>query len=99
MIVREVRFDVCAYSTDAIQRAAYRLCDRLSIDLVSDGAASLCTLHIQTSDDDVADAAVHDFRNEVLDQTLRERIRTETQDVRNLILALAFSNTDLVGDG
>ena len=39
-----------------------------------------------------------EFQNEVLDQVLRERIRNETKEVRNLILALAFSNTGLVRD-
>jgi His-Xaa-Ser system protein HxsD len=38
---------------------------------------------------------VADFRNEVLDQVLRERIRAETSDIRNLVLALAFSRTGL----
>ena len=36
-----------------------------------------------------------EFRNEVLDETLRERIRDDTKEVRNVILALAFSNTGL----
>jgi His-Xaa-Ser system protein HxsD len=41
-------------------------------------------------------ALLADFRNEVVDQALRERIRDETQETRNLILALAFSHTGLV---
>ena len=42
-----------------------------------------------------ADEVVAEFRSEVLDQVLRERIRAETADVRNLVLALAFSKTGL----
>jgi len=36
------------------------------------------------------DAVVREVSNEVLDQVLRERIRSETQAVRNLMLAVAF---------
>jgi His-Xaa-Ser system protein HxsD len=99
MIQREVSLDATAYSADAIQRAAYRFCDRLSLELTTAGGTFRCVVRVETDDDDIADATVGDFTNEVLDQTLRERIRTETEEVRNLILALAFSNTDLVSDG
>jgi His-Xaa-Ser system protein HxsD len=99
MIQREVSLDATAYSADAIQRAAYRFCDRLSLELTTVEGTFRCVVHVETDDDDMADATISDFRNEVLDQTLRERIRTETEDVRNLSLALAFSNTDLVSDG
>jgi His-Xaa-Ser system protein HxsD len=89
-VVREVSFDPAAVSVDAVQRAAYRLSDRLSLDLkIGDGIR--CTLHL--GDAAEADELVADFRNEVLDQVLRERIRQETEPARNLILALAFSRT------
>jgi His-Xaa-Ser system protein HxsD len=38
---------------------------------------------------------VREFRIEVLDYVLRERIRNETAPVRNTILAMAFSRVDL----
>jgi len=40
-------------------------------------------------------AKVHDFKKEVLDQHLREKIKAETDDIRNLILSVAFSSTGL----
>jgi His-Xaa-Ser system protein HxsD len=92
-----VCFDMSAYTADAIQRAAYRLSDRLSIDLIVDASVFRCHVHVSTPDDQV-ETTLADFRNEVLDQVLRERIRRETEGVRNVILALAFSNTDLVDD-
>jgi His-Xaa-Ser system protein HxsD len=88
-------FDPVAASLDAIQRAAYRLSDRLSCDVVSTETSIEVTVHPANSEADV-EALLGDFRNEVLDQTLRERIRAETTDVRNLVLALAFSKTGLV---
>jgi His-Xaa-Ser system protein HxsD len=93
-----VTFEQEAHSVDAIQRAAYRLSDRLSIDLQSTGNLFTCTTHIDSDDPDVASTILSDFRKEVLDQTLRERIRSETEGVRNLILALAFSNTGLASE-
>ena len=88
--IRDVEFDPHAASVDAVQRAAYRLSDRMSVDIqVGDSIA--CTVFVTDADD--ADAVLASFRNEVLDQVLRERIREETAAARNLILALAFSQT------
>jgi His-Xaa-Ser system protein HxsD len=85
-----------AYSLDAVQRAAYRFSDRVSCD-ISERAESIdVTVHIP-GDGPPPDPTLADFRNEVLDQVLRERIRAETSDVRNLVLALAFSQTGLAG--
>jgi His-Xaa-Ser system protein HxsD len=95
MAEHSVSFDRSAHSLDSVQRAAYRLSDRLSCD-VSEGTEAIeVTLHIAGDDSD-ADAVLADFRNEVLDQVLRERIRAETVEVRNLVLAAAFSKTGLI---
>jgi His-Xaa-Ser system protein HxsD len=92
----ELRFECSAHTSDAIQRAAYRFSDRLSCDLVTDGPVFRCTVHLNGDLAADAESVIADFRNEVLDQTLRERIRGETEQARNLILALAFSKTGLV---
>jgi His-Xaa-Ser system protein HxsD len=94
MTERSVSFDRSGHSLDAVQRAAYRLSDRLSCDVSAGEDAIEVTLHI-AGDDGNPDAVLADFRNEVLDQVLRERIREETADVRNLVLAAAFSKTGL----
>jgi His-Xaa-Ser system protein HxsD len=94
----EVTFEAAHYSAGAIQQAVYRFSDRLSCDLSTseDGTRFRCLLHLTLPADVDAESVLADFKNEVLDQTLRERIRDETREVRNLILALAFSNTGLV---
>jgi His-Xaa-Ser system protein HxsD len=94
MIERVVSFDRTGHSVDAVQRAAYRLSDRLSCEIttVDDAIEVRASLLDEEAD---ADTLIAEFRNEVLDQVLRERIRTETSDVRNLVLALAFSQTGL----
>ena len=94
MSSRRVSFDLKAYSTGAVQRAAYRISDRASCEiLVGDG-----TLEVELSalaEDSDLDRFVAELRNEALDEVLRERIREETAEVRNLVLALAFSRTGL----
>jgi His-Xaa-Ser system protein HxsD len=91
---RQVEFDLAAVSVDAVQRAAYRLSDRISIDLKVDGKKILCRLYSSRAHE--GDDLAGEFRKEVLDQVLRERIRVETEPARNLILALAFSRTGAV---
>ena len=41
---------------------------------------------------------VDQFKKEILDQDLRESIKRETEPVRNLVLAQAFSKTNLIKD-
>ena len=47
------------------------------------------------SDDSFA-KLIDDFKKEVLDQDLREKLKVETEPVRNLILAHAFSKTGII---
>jgi His-Xaa-Ser system protein HxsD len=94
MSSQRASFDLTSYSLDAVQRAAYRLSDRASFEiLVEEGAVEVVLTPLE--DGDVA-GMVAELRNEALDQVLRERIREETRDVRNLVLALAFSRTGLI---
>jgi His-Xaa-Ser system protein HxsD len=94
MTERTLSFDRAAASVDAIQRAVYRLSDRLSCDIVAGEDAVEVVVHPTDPDAEVGQL-LGDLRNEVLDQTLRERVREETADVRNLVLSLAFSKTGL----
>jgi His-Xaa-Ser system protein HxsD len=94
MTERFLSFDRAGYSIDSIQRAAYRFSDRVACEIsVGDRSIEVRATVLEEATD--ADAVAAGFRNEVLDQVLRERIRTETTDVRNLVLALAFSRTGL----
>jgi len=85
-----VQLDAGGHSIDAIQRAAYRLCDRLSVEVTSNGDNWSCLVtSVDGCGPDPIDVA--DFRVEVIDQVLRERIRDSTEQTRNMILSLAFS--------
>jgi His-Xaa-Ser system protein HxsD len=90
----ELTFERSAYSADAIQRAAYSMCDQLSIDLISEGDKHRCVVHVLSDANDAA-TVLDELRIRTLDEVLRERIRGETEGVRNLILSLAFSETGL----
>jgi His-Xaa-Ser system protein HxsD len=94
MIERTLSFDRSAASLDAVQRAVYRLSDQMSCDIAATDNAVEVVVHPTDPDGDI-DGLLGDLRNEVLDQELRERVRAETTDVRNLVLALAFSKTGL----
>jgi His-Xaa-Ser system protein HxsD len=86
----EVTFAAAAHSADAIQRAAYKFTDHFTLELQHAGDNHVCLLRAIGSHGP-GEETVDAFRVEVLDQVLRERIRDETAEVRNVILALAFS--------
>ena len=77
LITREIAFDSNAHTADAIQRAAYRFSDRLSIDLHVCGDVFNCSIHVAAEPAEEVDSLLAEFRNEVLDQVLRERIRRD----------------------
>ena len=80
---------------DALQRSAYAVAAEITVDIRVCGADYVCTLFPRKHD--AADEELeHRFRAEVNDQILRVRIAKETEPLRNLVFALAFSRTGLV---
>jgi His-Xaa-Ser system protein HxsD len=67
----------------------------MTVDIRVSGADYACTLFPRTRDT-TDDELKHRFRAEVNDQILRVRIAKETEPLRNLVFALAFSQTGLV---
>jgi hypothetical protein len=60
VLTREVTFPTAAYSADAIQRAAYRLSDRLALELVADDAVYHCTVSLAVEGGAAADVLLAD---------------------------------------
>jgi len=89
----EVVFDARLHSLLAIKKAAYRLLGRATIGVQLEGDSISCQIS-PAPDEDIAVLA-RDFRNEVLDQDLRDEIAAETAPLRNAILAHVFSKTGL----
>lgn len=79
------------YRISAVKKAAYRLGDRCyaKLDIFADGTIRVCLT--AKSDTDRIDTLEGDFHNELLDQDLRQSIAEETERVRNLLMAQAFS--------
>jgi His-Xaa-Ser system protein HxsD len=70
----------------------------VTVDIRVSGADYVCTLFPRRAET-AAEELRHRFRAEVNDQILRARIAKETDPLRNLVFALAFSRTGLVEDG
>ena len=89
-----VTFDRATIQLDALQRAAYAVATLMTVDIRASDDEYVCTLFPRYPGLDPY-ALVHRIRSEVIDQTLRLRIAQETEPLRNLIFALAFSQTGL----
>lgn len=94
-----VKFDSQVFSLTAVKKATYRYIGSFSADIgIKDGEIR-CLLNFSSPRNDESCARlVDDFKKEVLDQDLREKLKVETEPVRNLILAHAFSKTGLVSN-
>ncbi|MEK7946851.1 His-Xaa-Ser system protein HxsD [Pigmentiphaga sp. YJ18] len=93
-----IEFDGKSYSILAVQKACYRFTNIASFDVrVKEGNVLLVEVsYLKGVSPDVCGNLEQRLRNEVLDQQLREVIRAQTEGVRNLILAHAFSKTGLI---
>ncbi len=91
-------FDQATVDLDALQRSAYALAREATADIRVTGADFTVTLFPRSTGTSHADSSelAHRFRTEVNDQVLRGRIARETEPLRNLVFALAFSQTGLV---
>ena len=87
--------DLRLYSLDVVQAAAYRFgdlgCALTGVDWESNAASISFLLKADMSDEEL----LTHFRQELTDQALRLRIRTETEHIRNVILAHAFADSAL----
>src|SRR5262245_53949097 len=98
-VIKEVSFDKSAASLATLKKAAYRFIDQFSVEFLPSESAVRCILRFNPGAADVSvDRTVENFRKEVLDQDLRALIKVETETIRNLILAHAFSKTGLIKD-
>lgn len=95
----DIAFDSAVYSISAIKKAAYRKMQFFGINVAIKDGQVICNLSFKDSLSQAqVDAYINDFKSEVLDQDLRESIKSETESVRNLILSHTFSKTGLIGD-
>ncbi|MEQ1813352.1 MAG: His-Xaa-Ser system protein HxsD [Candidatus Nitrotoga sp.] len=92
-----LNFDEQVYSVETIQKACYRSTNAFVTDITVNAGKIACIINPVIGATDAGFAhAIQEFKKDVLDQQLRQKIKSETEDVRNLILGLAFSNTSLL---
>ena len=95
-------FDLAWYEPEAIQRAAHAFTGRCYVHLESASNESVMVRLFpkQLSPDVCTPAAlaalVGEFGNAVLDHTLRIHLKRETNGIRNVLIAQAFSQVDLL---
>lgn len=94
-----IRFDDRIISLTAVKKASYKYINSFAVDFSLNNNEILCALTFTapTTEEDFSRLA-EDFKKEALDQDLREQIKKETEPIRNLIFALAFSKTGIVGN-
>jgi His-Xaa-Ser system protein HxsD len=93
-----LRIDVRVYRLTAVKKAAYRLADRCTavIGALADPLVPVALRFAPGTTEPAAVEAARLFFQELLDQELREQIADETNALRTLILAHAFSKADLI---
>jgi His-Xaa-Ser system protein HxsD len=96
-----IDFDGRVFSLLAVQKACHRFSNVASfvVTLSDEPESSAISVSVTPLTEKTSDGLAHmerKLRNEALDQQLRERIRDQTEGVRNLILAHAFSKTGLI---
>jgi len=97
--VIKLSFDPLVYKLVAIKKAAYKFSDRCSTDIAMSDTEKQIEVNMvfrKALTQEENTLFREQFMNEVLDQDLREIIFQETEAVRNLILAQAFSKTSLL---
>jgi len=99
MSVITLIIDPSVYRLSAVKKATYRLGDRCftQIELLPDSGIQVRLT--AKSEKVLLESLEGDFRNELLDQDLRESIAEETERVRNLLLVQAFSGLSLSSEG
>lgn len=94
-----IRFDDRIISLPAVKKAAYKYINTFAVDFSLENNEIVCALTFTApTSEELSAKLAEDFKKEALDQDLREQIKTETAPIRNLIFALAFSKTGIVGN-
>ena len=105
--ITSCEFDLNVFDIDIVKKASYKFTDKVSFDFKKNEKSLSCKLSLielekLSKDGSINDIDIHkillEFKNEVIDQDLRKQIYKETENVRNLILAKAFSNTDITNE-
>lgn len=89
--------DTAVYSLEALFRVCYAFTDRCYLFLQPENGSSVINVMFapKTSDCDLSSLA-GEFSNELINQRVRLQIASETSAIRELIVAQAFAEADLL---
>ena len=87
-----VEFEESVHTLDALNAAAYRLIDVASCQIDKSGKTFHCHLTPKEGSKTDREALRMRFLDYVTDESVRERLATKVEPVRNLILSLAFGS-------
>jgi His-Xaa-Ser system protein HxsD len=91
-----LEIDTSIYHQSAVLRACYKLTDRCYFFLARRGEASLVVTLLSKSAEGDLSALIGELCNELLDQQLRHELAIEAGPVRELIVAQAFAEGNLL---
>jgi His-Xaa-Ser system protein HxsD len=83
------RFSKEIYNKEAVLKAAYQYTDRAFLHIDVDDTHYIVTVELKSKNETLTE----EFQNEVLAQMVRQQVRIQTKNVRELMLARAFSST------
>lgn len=94
----ELEVDLNVFSTNTVKQASYKYTDRcsFSFEMLDKGKLKVIIQYLNSISEQEKEAILLSFNNEILDQDLRAQISEETEELKNIILANAFSNTKLI---
>src|SRR5207237_6863847 len=84
-----------AYGLGPLMRAAHRFTNRVFVE-VRPRSASEAEVRLKARGSEDLQQVAAELMNEALDQTLRARLAQSTEPIRRLILAQAFSGSNLI---
>ena len=90
-----LKFDKALYSKVALIKAAYNFTDRAFIHLDADDKYFLVKCEARLSEDVICEK---EFLNELLAQSVRHEVYSQTQDIRELLLARAMATSVVYND-
>jgi len=94
-----VSLPVEVYGLDAILRSCYWLTEHCFVYLGRPTAATIeVTLVAKSGRATETDQLTWDFLNDLIDQRLRVQVQAETRPIREMIVAQAFAEIDLIDD-
>lgn len=85
----DLQLDARLFSCDVVTRAAHRYSGEFFVELVSEADVFVVRLTPKTHQANT-DQLAERFRNDVLDESLRERMRAETSQLRDTLIQAAL---------